>query len=59
MLVRSSIPTAVLRVTQHFALAIEEAQDLKHLEHEAAVLVEDMLAVFALATELNLPDLST
>ena len=40
-------------------LAVEEAHDLKLLEQEAAVLVEDALAVLELAEDLDRADLTT
>ena len=52
-------PVAVRHVNQDIALAIEEAHDLKRLEHEAALFVEDALAVLELAEEPNRPDLAT
>jgi hypothetical protein len=52
-------PIAVGHVNQHIVLAIEEAHDLKLLEHEAAVLVEDALAVLELAEDLDRTDLTT
>ena len=52
-------PIAVRHVNQHIALAVEEAHDLKLLEHEAAVLVEDALAVLELAEDLDRADLTT
>jgi hypothetical protein len=52
-------PIAVGHVDQHIALGVEEAHDLKGLEHEAAVFVEDALAVLDLSNDLNRSDLAT
>lgn len=51
-------PIAVGHIDQHIALGVEEAHDLKRLEDEAAVFVEDLLAVLDLAKELYRPDLA-
>ena len=52
-------PVAVRHVNQHIALAVEKAHDLKLLEHEAAMLVEDSLAVLEFTDDLDRPDLTT
>ena len=51
-------PIAIRHVNQHIALAVEEPDYLKLLEHEAAVLVEDALAVLELADDLDRADLT-
>jgi hypothetical protein len=50
-------PIAVRHVDQYITLTVEEAHDLKRFEHEAAMLVEDALAVLDLADELDRSDL--
>jgi hypothetical protein len=52
-------PIAVRYINQHIVLAVEEAHDLELLEHEAAVLIEDALAVLKLAENLDRADLTT
>src|SRR6266436_8742985 len=50
-------PVAVGHIDQHVALLVEEAHDLKRLEDEAASLVEDALAIFDFALDLDRADL--
>ena len=50
---------AIRHINQHVALAVEEPDDLKLLEHEAAVLVEDALAVLELSDDLDRTHLTT
>ncbi len=52
-------PIAVRHVNQNVALTIEEPYDMKPLEHEATVLVEDALAVLEFADDLNRANLTT
>ncbi len=52
-------PIAVRHINQHIALAVEEAHDLKLLERETAVFVEDALAVLEFANDLDRADLTT
>ena len=52
-------PIAVRHVNQNIALAIEEPHDMKFFEYEAAVLIEDALAVLEFADDLNRAHLTT
>jgi len=52
-------PVAISHVNQHIALAVEEPDYLKLLEHEAAVLIENALAVLELTYDLDRADLTT
>ena len=54
-----SITHRVLHVNQHLVLPVEEAHDLKLLEHEAAVLVKDALAALKVTHDLDWADLTT
>jgi len=52
-------PIAIRDVDQHIALAVEEPDDLKLLEQEAAMLVEDALAVLEFTDNVDRTDLTT
>src|SRR5205823_1430538 len=51
-------PVAVGHIDQHVPLTVEEPDDLKGLEDEAAPLVENALTVLDLADDLDRPDLA-
>ncbi len=51
-------PVTICHINQHIALAVKETDDMKLLEQEAAVFVEDNLAVLEFAEYLDRADLT-